>query len=180
MPTRLWIAATLSLASAVALAGEANKDSDYDKSATSAKDYSQQTQPLDERIQKPSDQGRYTAQEQAANPKGMEPKATHPATLTRLDTDRDTKISRQEFDRYFGTSPGVQRLDANRNGMIDEDELEASQWDVDFDELDSDHDGKLPRSEFQDELFTRLDKNHNQRLDEDEWDDARDTGFFDM
>lgn len=103
-----------------------------------------------------------------------------------MDKDKDKKISREEFPSNFPTQM-FDRLDANHDGFIDEEEWTAMRSRFGgggggprtgesltrF--LDADHDGKVLRDEFAKilSLFEALDKDHNGELSQDEL-----NGFF--
>jgi len=103
-----------------------------------------------------------------------------------MDKDKDKKISREEFPGNF-PSQMFDRLDANHDGFIDEEEWNAMRSRFSgggggprtgesltkF--LDADHDGRVSRDEFAKilSLFDTLDKDHNGELSQDEL-----NGFF--
>jgi Ca2+-binding EF-hand superfamily protein len=102
-----------------------------------------------------------------------------------MDKDKDKKISRDEFPSNFPAQM-FDRLDANHDGFIDEEEWTAMRSRFGggggprtgesltrF--LDADHDGRVSRDEFAKilSLFDALDKDHNGELSQDEL-----NGFF--
>lgn len=93
--------------------------------------------------------------------------------LERVDTDKDGRISKAEFDAE-GTRL-LARLDANGDGKIASDEMPQRHWarfgGQMFDRMDADHDGKVTKAEFVaagDKLFQRMDKNGNGIIEKDE------------
>jgi Ca2+-binding EF-hand superfamily protein len=93
--------------------------------------------------------------------------------LQRVDTDKDGKISKAEFDAE-GTKLFT-RLDANGDGKIADNEMPQRHWarfrGAMFDRMDADHDGKVTKAEFQaagEQMFQRLDKNGDGILEQDE------------
>jgi Ca2+-binding EF-hand superfamily protein len=84
--------------------------------------------------------------------------------LERVDTDKDGKISKAEFDAEG--SKLFAKLDENGDGKIAQSEMPQRHWarfgGQMFDRLDADHDGKVTKAEFQaagEKMFQRMDKN---------------------
>jgi Ca2+-binding EF-hand superfamily protein len=93
--------------------------------------------------------------------------------LERVDTDKDGKISKPEFDAEG--SKLFAKLDENSDGKIASDEMPQRHWAKFgghmFDRLDTDHDGKVTKAEFQaagDKMFQRMDKNADGIIEKDE------------
>jgi Ca2+-binding EF-hand superfamily protein len=83
--------------------------------------------------------------------------------LARVDTDKDGKISKAEFDTESATL--FKRLDKNGDGKIASDEVPARHWGGKgpmFGQMDTDKDGKITKAEFtaaEDKMFQKLDTN---------------------
>jgi len=92
--------------------------------------------------------------------------------LARVDTDKDGKISKAEFDTE--STALFKRLDKNSDGKIAADEVPAHHWGdhgPQFGMMDADHDGKITKAEFtaaEDKMFDRLDTNHDGVISQDE------------
>ena len=97
-----------------------------------------------------------------------------------LDADGDSQITRTEYDSYVRDSDRYTDWDINADGLLDENEYDAIGWDSEFDTLDADNDSLLDVIEFYDGVFNELDEDENLHIDGDEWDDAGDTGLFDV
>ena len=93
--------------------------------------------------------------------------------LNRVDTDKDGKISKAEFD-----AAGQQmfaKLDENKDGKIEGNEMPQRHWakfgDKMFDRMDTNKDGNVTKAEFQaagDKMFQRMDKNGDGIIEKDE------------
>jgi hypothetical protein len=93
--------------------------------------------------------------------------------LTRVDADKDGKISKAEFDAEGSTM--FKRMDKNSDGKIASDEMPqrhggrfAGHM---FDRADADHDGKVTKAEFTaagDQMFQKMDKNGDGAIEKDE------------
>jgi Ca2+-binding EF-hand superfamily protein len=88
--------------------------------------------------------------------------------LARVDTDKDGKISKAEFDAESATL--FQRLDKNSDGKIASDEVPTHHWGGKdggkgggmLGRMDTDKDGKITKAEFtvaEDKMFQKLDTN---------------------
>jgi Ca2+-binding EF-hand superfamily protein len=84
--------------------------------------------------------------------------------LKRVDSDKDGKISKTEFDA--AGSKMFSKLDQNSDGKIAENEMPQRHWarfgGKMFDRMDADSDGKVTKAEFQaagEQMFQRMDKN---------------------
>ena len=93
--------------------------------------------------------------------------------LQRVDTDKDGKISKAEFDAEG--SKLFAKLDDNGDGKITENEMPQRHWarfgGQMFDRMDADKDGKVTKAEFQaagDKMFQRMDKNGDGIIEKDE------------
>jgi Ca2+-binding EF-hand superfamily protein len=93
--------------------------------------------------------------------------------LGRVDTDKDGKISKAEFDAEG--SKLFARLDDNGDGKIAANEMPQRHWarfgGRMFDRMDADKDGKVTKAEFEaagDKFFQRLDKNGDGIIEKDE------------
>jgi Ca2+-binding EF-hand superfamily protein len=93
--------------------------------------------------------------------------------LERVDTDKDGKISKAEFDAEGQAM--FKRLDENGDGKIAANEMPQRHWakfsGQMFDRMDADHDGKVTKAEFQaagDKMFQRMDKNSDGIIEKDE------------
>jgi Ca2+-binding EF-hand superfamily protein len=93
--------------------------------------------------------------------------------LKRVDTDKDGKISKAEFDAE-GTKLFA-KLDENSDGKIASDEMPQRHWarfgGQMFDRIDADKDGKVTKAEFQaagEKMFQRMDKNGDGIIEQDE------------
>lgn len=100
-------------------------------------------------------------------------------TFADLDKNKDKKISRDEFPSQFPAQV-FDRLDANHDGFIDEEEFNAMRRGMAMGGprtgesltklLDANADGKVSREEFAkiESLFDALDKDHNGELSQEE------------
>jgi Ca2+-binding EF-hand superfamily protein len=93
--------------------------------------------------------------------------------LKRVDTDKDGKISKAEFDAEG--SKLFAKLDQNSDGKISESEMPQRHWarfgGKMFDRMDADQDGKVTKAEFEaagEKLFQRMDKNGDGVIEKDE------------
>lgn len=93
--------------------------------------------------------------------------------LERVDTDKDGKISKAEFDAEG--SKLFAKLDENGDGKIAQSEMPQRHWarfgGQMFDRMDADHDGKVTKAEFQaagEKMFQRMDKNGDGIIGKDE------------
>jgi len=105
-------------------------------------------------------------------------------TFADLDKNKDKKISKDEFPSQFPAQV-FDRLDANHDGFIDEEEFNAMRRGMAMGGprtgesltklLDANTDGKVSREEFAkiESLFDALDKDHNGELSQEEL-----NGFF--
>jgi Ca2+-binding EF-hand superfamily protein len=106
--------------------------------------------------------------DQATNDKPADAQRKHgdftQRILHRVDTDKDGKISKAEFDAE-GTKLFA-KLDGNSDGKIEGTEMPQRHWarfrGHMFDQIDADHDGQVTKAEFQaagEKMFQRMDKN---------------------
>jgi len=93
--------------------------------------------------------------------------------LERVDTDKDGKISKAEFDAEG--SKLFAKLDENGDGKIASNEMPQRHWarfgGHMFDRMDADHDGQVTKAEFQaagEKMFQRMDKNGDGIIEKDE------------
>jgi Ca2+-binding EF-hand superfamily protein len=93
--------------------------------------------------------------------------------LERVDSDKDGKISKAEFDTEG--SKLFTKLDENSDGKIAENEMPQRHWarfgGQMFDRMDADKDGQVTKAEFQaagDKMFQRMDKNGDGIIEKDE------------
>jgi Ca2+-binding EF-hand superfamily protein len=93
--------------------------------------------------------------------------------LARVDTDKDGKISKAEFDAEGAKM--FAKLDENGDGKIAENEMPQRHWarfgGEMFDRMDADKDGKVTKAEFEaagDKMFQRMDKNGDGVIEKDE------------
>jgi len=93
--------------------------------------------------------------------------------LARVDTDKDGKISKAEFDGEGAKM--FAKLDENGDGKIAENEMPQRHWarfgGEMFDRMDGDKDGKVTKAEFAaagDKMFQRMDKNGDGVIEKDE------------
>jgi Ca2+-binding EF-hand superfamily protein len=93
--------------------------------------------------------------------------------LKRVDTDKDGKISKAEFDAEG--SKLFAKLDGNSDGKISESEMPQRHWarfgGKMFDRMDADQDGKVTKAEFEaagEKMFQRMDKNGDGIIEKDE------------
>jgi len=97
--------------------------------------------------------------------------------LARVDTDKDGKISKAEFDTE--SQAMFKRMDKNSDGKIAADEVPAHHWGDKgpmFGQMDTDKDGKVTKAEFTaagDKMFQKLDANGDGVITKDEMDAAR-------
>jgi len=82
--------------------------------------------------------------------------------MARVDTDKDGKISKPEFDTE--STALFKRLDKNSDGKIASDEVPAHRWGKGpkFAMMDTDKDGKVTKAEFtaaEDQMFSKADAN---------------------
>jgi Ca2+-binding EF-hand superfamily protein len=94
--------------------------------------------------------------------------------LARVDTDKDGKISKAEFDTE--STALFKRMDKNSDGKIAADEVPARHWGGKgpmFGKMDTDQDGKVTKAEFtaaEDKMFQKLDANGDGVITKDEMD----------
>src|SRR4051812_4534493 len=93
--------------------------------------------------------------------------------LQRVDSDKDGKISKAEFDAEG--SKLFAKLDENSDGKIGSSEMpqrHAAKFGAHmFDRIDADQDGKVTKAEFQaagDKMFQRMDKNGDGTIEKSE------------
>ena len=93
--------------------------------------------------------------------------------LERVDTDKDGKISKAEFDAEG--SKLFAKLDENGDGKIAQNEMPQRHWakfgGQMFDRMDTNHDGQVTKAEFEaagDKMFQRMDKNGDGIIEKDE------------
>ena len=93
--------------------------------------------------------------------------------LERVDTDKDGKISKAEFDAEGAKL--FAKLDENGDGKIAQNEMPQRHWagfgGKMFDRMDADKDGKVTKSEFEaagEKFFQKLDKNGDGIIEKDE------------
>jgi Ca2+-binding EF-hand superfamily protein len=93
--------------------------------------------------------------------------------LERVDSDKDGKISKAEFDAEG--SKLFAKLDENGDGKIAANEMPQRHWarfgGKMFDRMDADKDGKVTKAEFEaagDKMFQRMDKNGDGIIEKDE------------
>ena len=93
--------------------------------------------------------------------------------LERVDTDKDGKISKAEFDAEGAKM--FAKLDENSDGKIAENEMPQRHWarfgGKMFDSIDADKDGKVTKAEFEAagaKMFQRMDKNGDGVIEKDE------------
>ena len=93
--------------------------------------------------------------------------------LNRVDTDKDGKISKAEFDA--AGQKMFAKLDENKDGKIEGNEMPQRHWarfgERMFDRMDTDKDGKVTKAEFQaagERMFQRMDKNGDGIIEKDE------------
>jgi len=109
---------------------------------------------------------------------GAQPKDEHHGDfaehiLKRVDTDKDGKISKAEFDTEGATM--FKRLDKNADGKIASDEMPQHRWGRFaghmFDRMDANGDGQVTKAEFSaagDKMFQKMDKNGDGIIEKDE------------
>jgi len=96
--------------------------------------------------------------------------------MARVDTDKDGKFSKPEFDTE--STALFKRLDKNSDGKIAADEIPAHHWGgkgQQFGMMDADKDGKVTKAEFsaaEDKMFQQLDTNGDGVITKDEMDAA--------
>jgi len=90
--------------------------------------------------------------------------------LRLMDKDSNGKVSRAEFDKFMNQQ--FDRLDIDKDGELDANELAALHWNYLSTQLlplmDKDRNGKVSRTEFMkfmDQEFDRLDVNKDGQLD---------------
>ena len=111
----------------------------------------------------------------SAEKQSEEDRVLGPAFIAKFDTNKDGKVSMSEFPETSEPFPDFYRLDKNRDGYIDKDEV-PTQPAPSFENtsflatFDTDNDGKISMSEFpeSDAHFREFDKNNNCYIEENE------------
>ncbi len=97
------------------------------------------------------------------------------------DTNRDGKITKDEFHNSVSDSGKYWNYDTNKDGSLDEDEFrETNLNEAWYNDWDVNNDNLLDENEFSDGLFTSFDDNEDGHWDGNEWDDAGDEGLWDI
>ena len=103
--------------------------------------------------------------------------------FSELDANADERVTREEFQAYAREHGAFERWDADRNGSFGQDEFDAIGFDQEvgeFDTWDEDSNGSLGSDEFFGSFFGAFDDNEDGHWDGDEWDDAGDSGLWDI
>jgi Ca2+-binding EF-hand superfamily protein len=118
----------------------------------------------------------YETQEQAQRMRATPP-------LSELDADGDGRVTQQEFQTYARQQAVFDRWDEDRDGSLGRGEFDAIGFDRetgDFAAWDEDGDGSLDADEFFRSFFRSFDDNEDGHWDDGDWDDAGDSGLFDV
>ena len=100
-----------------------------------------------------------------------------------LDANTDNRVTREEFQAYARDRRVFERWDENSDGMYGQDEFDAIGFDDevgDYEAWDTDGNGSLGADEFWGSVFGAFDDNEDGHWDAGEWDDAGDSGLFDI
>lgn len=103
-------------------------------------------------------------------------------TMNSMDADGNQEIGEDEYYTYWDDAGVFSRWDTDGDGFIDEDEYDVFEFtnDPGYSTLDIDSNGYLDSGEFYDGVWTMHDEDENGHWDGDEWDDAGDSGLFDV
>jgi Ca2+-binding EF-hand superfamily protein len=102
--------------------------------------------------------------------------------FARMDRNRDSKISRQEYMNAARES--FDRLDKNHDNALTRDELVSlNQKDQDMlmKEADINHDGRILKKEYEqfvEKQFSTLDRNRDESIDKGEWNASKPPGLI--
>lgn len=105
------------------------------------------------------------------------------APFEELDVNDDDRVTQDEFRAYAQQQGVFQRWDEDRNGSINEAEFRRIGIDSetgDFETWDEDGNGSLSVEEFFGSVFGAWDDNEDGHWDGGDWDDAGDSGLFDI
>lgn len=101
-------------------------------------------------------------------------------TFETMDTNEDRSISKDEYYGSIADMGVYSDFDYDSNGLIDETEFDESTFDGDFDTWDANNDSYLDSDELYDGVFDNYDANNDDIWTQDEWDDANESGLFDV
>ena len=105
------------------------------------------------------------------------------APFTDVDANGDDRVTQEELRAHARERGVFERWDENSDGSFGEDEFGAIGFDADvgdFETWDEDGNGSAGAEEFFRSLFGAFDDNEDGHWDGDEWDDAGDSGLFDI
>jgi hypothetical protein len=95
-----------------------------------------------------------------------------------VDQNRDNRVSQEEL--IVVLVDDFERADINRNRQLDQNEFDALGMDQDFELWDTNADENVDENEFYTGTFNAFDEDENAHLEGGEWDDAGDSGWFDV
>lgn len=101
------------------------------------------------------------------------------ATFSSLDENSDSQISKDEFYGSVADAGIYSDWDADSDGLINESEFDAFDYDWDYTAWDVNEDGYIDSGEFYDTYYVTYDADENGHWDNGEWDDAGEAGLFD-
>ncbi len=96
------------------------------------------------------------------------------------DTNHDGNITKDEFHGAAINDEVFSDWDTNEDALIDEDEYNDAQIEGDFDAWDVNNDSFLDESEFYDGTYDLFDEDGDSYWTANEWDDAVESGLFDV
>ena len=101
-------------------------------------------------------------------------------TFESMDTNDDRSISKDEYYGSIADMGTYSDFDHDSDGLVDEDEFNEAGFTGDFGRWDANNDSYLDSDELYEGVFDNYDANNDDLWDQDEWDDAGDSGLFDV
>jgi hypothetical protein len=102
------------------------------------------------------------------------------ADFGKFDANADGILDTNEYYGYVSDAGMYSGWNADNNGLIEENEFGKMGVDNKFSDWDEDTNGCLDTTEVYDGLYSSYDENENGHWDNGEWDDAGDSGLFDL